>query len=360
MGSLGRQKSNTQKSRRPLRRVGVASFAVAAVVVAGCSSSGSSGAPSGTNDGQQTQSLSIGVGAVGAFAAPIYLAEINGYWKDAGLNVSISNAGANLITLVAGGRIDLGYAGITSAFVPVSQGKDTTVVFGGDMAASTSVLAGIAGITSPDQCKRVTTASTGTSAATWASVYKQDLHESGWDIDNVTDPTAELATVLTGQSQCIVGTYLSMAQGFTTGKLHFLINPSDPSTIPSAVQALQQAPGASLFGLTDTLSKKQAALEPLEAGLIKAMQYMKSTPPATQAAALRTNGDWKSQDTATIVDTLNAEIPFLNPGNGLIPESSWAPALQFAKFVVPAVDPTAQEWSYAARVDMSSWNAANQ
>src|SRR5262245_29986363 len=74
-------------------------------------------------------SLAIALGAHGAYFTPIYLASVNGYAKEQGLELKITNVNANVLTVVVGGQADLGGVGLGAAFAAAQNGKETSIVW---------------------------------------------------------------------------------------------------------------------------------------------------------------------------------------------------------------------------------------
>src|SRR5258708_6458695 len=59
----------------------------------------------------------------------LYVAKINGYFDAVNLDVQIKNFGANVITGMVSGQLDLAFQGANSAMLPVRDGADTTVIY---------------------------------------------------------------------------------------------------------------------------------------------------------------------------------------------------------------------------------------
>jgi putative riboflavin transport system substrate-binding protein len=135
--------SNPLKEIRMPRRA-IALFATLALAIAGCGPNGSSQAstcatppPTGPGGcGSQPSGaptiteLKVGLGYIPSVQfAPFYYAQQQGYYKDAGLNVTFENKiDPDLVTLVGDGALDLGVADGTSVIPAVSQGIPVTYV----------------------------------------------------------------------------------------------------------------------------------------------------------------------------------------------------------------------------------------
>jgi NitT/TauT family transport system substrate-binding protein len=104
------------ENRMPRRALALA--LVATALLAACGPAGSSLAPSAA-----TVDLKVGLGYIPSVQfAPFYLAQQNGWYSAAGLNVTFQNKiDPDLVTLVGQGALDLGVADGTSVIPAVSQ-----------------------------------------------------------------------------------------------------------------------------------------------------------------------------------------------------------------------------------------------
>jgi len=108
----------------------VAALAAAGLMLAGCSSGGSSApastaASGGTAGALPTDPISINLGLIPfAELAPVMIAQQKGWFTDAGitLNVTMASAGATIIQAMAAGQIDIGYVNSVSAVQAISNG----------------------------------------------------------------------------------------------------------------------------------------------------------------------------------------------------------------------------------------------
>ena len=125
--------------RRPMRFAIVAAFAAVVAIVSGCATGGTveatavqpsnppdvSLAPGESPEASVTPTkLVVGLGYIPSVQfAQFYLAQQNGYYADAGLDVEFQNKiDPDLITLVGQGAIDVGIGDGTSVIPAVSQG----------------------------------------------------------------------------------------------------------------------------------------------------------------------------------------------------------------------------------------------
>jgi NitT/TauT family transport system substrate-binding protein len=150
-------------SRRETRFAAVAAFAVIVAIVSGCTGGTAEGtavppsnppaaslAPSESPEASITPTkLIVGLGYIPSVQfAQFYLAQQNGYYADAGLDVEFQNKiDPELVTLVGQGAIDVGIGdgtsvipavsrGIPVAYVATIYGKFPNVVFAKDSSGS--------------------------------------------------------------------------------------------------------------------------------------------------------------------------------------------------------------------------------
>lgn len=159
----------------PVRKA-VVTFAAAtlAVTLVACGSDDDSqGDPGSEDTSKEPDKFVIAAGGVGVYNATPYIAEVEGYFEEAGLEVTINQAGSNTLNLVVGGQADVGMIGATTALFPVPNGKETSLIYANDTLAGFTYF----GSSDPDvktvnDCKKVSTGATGTSTfsmASWSS-----------------------------------------------------------------------------------------------------------------------------------------------------------------------------------------------
>jgi NitT/TauT family transport system substrate-binding protein len=119
---------------RPGIRAPLLVLAALSLLVAACSS-GSDNGSSGSSGGLETSTLTIGSLPV-VDAAPAYMADQAGYFKQEGLTVKFQQAqgGAALIPSLVSGDIQIAFSNWVSLFLAKSQGIDLTLIADGDRA----------------------------------------------------------------------------------------------------------------------------------------------------------------------------------------------------------------------------------
>jgi NitT/TauT family transport system substrate-binding protein len=109
-------------------------IAVLGLLAAACSSGGDN-ASSGSSGGLETSTITLGSLPV-VDAAPAYIAEKAGYFKQEGLTVKFQQAqgGAALVPSLVSGDIQIAFSNWVSLFLAKSQGIDISVIADGDKA----------------------------------------------------------------------------------------------------------------------------------------------------------------------------------------------------------------------------------
>jgi NitT/TauT family transport system substrate-binding protein len=105
------------------------------LLAAGCSGGGSDNQSSGSSGGPETSTITIGSLPV-VDAAPAYIADKAGYFKQEGLTVKFQQAqgGAALVPALVSGGIQVAFSNWVSLFLAKSNGIDLTVIADGDRA----------------------------------------------------------------------------------------------------------------------------------------------------------------------------------------------------------------------------------
>ena len=162
--------------------------------------------------------------------APIYLAETLGYAKQEGLDYSVKTVFANSLNLVVAGEGDFSVIGISSALVPVREGKETSIVYAISSGLATGFMVASQKVKTVADCTRVSTSRAGSAVFSSAMAYKT----SGggmFTILELGDANQIVPSVLSGGSDCAVSAMAVLQPGLEQG-LHLLIDPRNPSTVP--------------------------------------------------------------------------------------------------------------------------------
>jgi ABC-type nitrate/sulfonate/bicarbonate transport system substrate-binding protein len=284
----------------------------------------------------------------------LYVAKINGYFDAVNLDVQIKNFGANVITGMVSGQLDLAFQGANSAMLPVRDGADTTVIYnnvGGGVSAF--VYGGVPKVKTISDCTRMGSSPVGTSAYGWA-VAEKKLFNGNWLLVPGDNPIT-VASLASGAIDCATGAPGGYSDLAVAGKARLLLNPKDPGTfppgtLPSSFDFLE----AAIFGMKANIQKKQDAVVRFLKAYQRAVADVRSQTPEQLAATLKKNADWGPFDAAKLKVSIGLVQSFYAPHDGYIPESVWPGSLQFYSLGGSTfIDPSDSKWSYKNRVDMS-------
>jgi NitT/TauT family transport system substrate-binding protein len=347
----------TGVERLALKRPSRFGLVVAAAVLIACGGTSNQPAPGGS---VAPADINIGVGVVDPGFAQLWTAQLRGYFKPEALNVHISVVGANIIASLVGGQIDLGIQGSSAAMTPVKDGAETSIIYAtsakGDAAYGFAQQSQITALT---QCKRVGTSQVGTASYAWSVIEKQ-LFNGKFDIVPASTPTT-VASLASGNVDCAVGALSTFTNLVTNGKIHTIVDPLNPSSLPQTfVKFIQNDNEASMFGMKANLSSKKPAIVRFLRAYHKALKEVNTGSPTDLASYLKSNSpDWAPFETNALAAALENQQHFNAPGNGYLPEAAWANSLQFfMQGGATYIDVNDKKWSYQQRVDMSYYDQA--
>ncbi len=287
--------------------------------------------------------------------APIYLAETLGYAKQEGLDFTVKTVFANSLNLVVAGDGDLSVIGVSSALVPVREGKETSIVYAISSGLGTGYMAASPSVKTIADCTRVSTSRAGSAVFSSAMAYKT-TGGGKFNILELGDANQIVASVLSGGSDCAVSALAVLQPGLEKG-LHLLVDPRNPSTVPP--NTIQGTISSGLWGMKDNLRQKRPAMEKLMRALKRVDQFIKTSTPEQVAAELIKHPDFKTFTQETIAKQVVAEKLFWFPDGGYIRSSAWPGTLTYFKYGLPFIDGTNKLYAWDERVDMSYWVAAN-
>jgi putative riboflavin transport system substrate-binding protein len=281
------------------RRVGL--FVVAGLIVAivaGCSGGGATGtavppsnpptgslAPGETAEASVASTkLTVGLGYIPSVQfAQFYLAEQNGYYADAGLDVEFQNKiDPDLITLVGQGAMDVGIGDGTSVIPAVSNGIPVTYVatiygkFPNIVFAKAS-----SGITTAADLKGKKVGIPGRYGSGWimlqALLASADLTTSDIEIVEYPDFTQEAAVELGA---------VDAATGFVNNEPVQLELHGQKASI-LRIDDITPLPGPGLISGTATLDERHDAVAGFVAATLQAMVEIKANPTVGLDAAIK-------------------------------------------------------------------------
>ncbi len=295
--------------------------AIVALAAAACA--GSSATPAATP-------LTVGLGYIPSVQfAQFYLADRAGYYKDAGLTVTLQNKiDPDLITLLGQGAVDIGSGDGTSVIPAVSQGIPVvyTSTLYGRFPAVVLAKAG-SGITAAADLKGKRIGTPGRYGTNWIMLQAL-LQSAGLTTSDVTImdfPNYDQATALK-QGQ------VDAATGFANNEPIQLRN-AGIEPVVLTVDDVVPLPGPGLVTGTQTLDTKRTALKAFTTATLRAMDEITANPQAGLDATFAAVPDL-AQDPALQRQILDATIAtWKNPRTGApigsIDRAGWQQSLAF-------------------------------
>lgn len=340
--------------RPPRRLIGATALLAACAFLGACGS----GVETPAASDQPTESLSIGVTAVGGAQAALWWAEEKGYFDDVGLDVSLQALGSGMTASLVGDRIDLVSYSPGSLLAVANNGRPVKVVYEADTAPTILVSADPA-VRSVNDCRTVATGSPGTNARAMTALIQRTF-DTQWELIELTDANSFGPTVLSGRAQCGVGPGILYATAMRNGSLHMVLNPNDRASLPASWPA-EGGPMQVIGGLAETVTAKGEAIERFAKAYTTALADFKHVPSADQAQTLiAAGGGWESFGPDDLAADIDREKPSLGgPRNGYLTEAAWAATLDYlARGGLGFVSPDDPRWAYGEIVDMSHYEAA--
>lgn len=244
-----------------------------------------SGSPGGDTAPGHTTKLTVGLGFIPSVQfAQFYLAQQAGYYRDAGLDVTLQNKiDPELITLVGQGAVDIGSADGTSVIAAVSQGipvRYAATIY----ATFPSVVFAKAssGIRSPADLKGKRLGTPGKFGTSWIMLQAL-LRSAGLTPD-------DLQIVLFpdfGQRVALQRGVVDAATGFANNE-PVQLELSGEKPVVFHVDPITPLPGPGLVTGVQTLEAKREALRSFVAATLRAMQEVVRDPEKGLDAAIAT------------------------------------------------------------------------
>jgi ABC-type nitrate/sulfonate/bicarbonate transport system substrate-binding protein len=330
-------------------------LSIAALTVAGCSSSNNNASSSPGSVALPT--LTVALPTLTATHIVEAVAEQLGYFKAAGVNVKIVAGGANIVTLVTSGQADLGEIGMPSPLLPAAGGKQTSVVFGSNGGGFSAQLAAQPGVASVSQCKQVATTGVGTSAYNWTVYYKKALNLNYNIITQATETDA-VSLVVSKQADCVDASSSGLASAVSSGRVKLLLSPQDPATLPANFPT--SITEGTIFGMTSNLNAKATAVVAYMKARLKAVAYIKATSPDQVAKVVLKQPGFNTVTEAVMAEGIKAADPYLAPDDGAISEADWSTELSWIANGGTALagGATASTWTFSNRVNPTYVNQA--
>jgi NitT/TauT family transport system substrate-binding protein len=311
--------SSPARRRRPLA---VALVIALVLVLAGCTA--------GATPSAEPTKLTVGLGYIPSVQfAQFYLADQAGYYRDAGLEVTLENKiDPDLVTLIGQGAIDIGSADGTSVIPAVSQGIPITYVatiYGTNPAIVFAKAS--SGIRTAAELKGKKIGIPGKFGSSWIGLQAL-LASAGLTPDDV-----ELVLYPDfGQGVAVQQGAVDAATGFANNEpVQLALSGEEPVVLH--VDDSTPLPGPGLVTGAKTLETKREALGAFVAATLRAMDEIAADPQKGLDASVTAVPDL-GQDPATQLAILQATIDTWTNARtgapfGAIDRTGWQESLDF-------------------------------
>jgi ABC-type nitrate/sulfonate/bicarbonate transport system substrate-binding protein len=328
-----------------------------------------SGASAATKTGEAkraTLELTVAVPLVDTPFAVVYAAQALQYYKQAGVKVNVQFVGANTIASLVAGQADVAMFGTGQSFLPVVQGKPTTVIYNflaNGNGASLAVRSD-SPYTSVQQLsgKRIGVLGVGGSSYGFGQIYSHYVATHGgqaFTIISQPSITALVDGVVSGQLDGVVGSGSWFAGAMEQGKAKLLLDSTKSAFVKPLL--IGDVAEASIFGLTDKLKAKREAVTRFLTAVVKAQRWMSKNPAKVIAAKINPVGGFALIPLHTLIVSGLYNKHFWTPTEGVITPALWQSTLtNIATWNLPGIDVANPQFSFSQRVDMSYLAAARK
>lgn len=318
-----------------------------------CSSS-SGGAAGGV------PTVTVGLTGQDAIFADVALAQQEGYFKQAKVNVQLLNQEASATTNGSAGRVDLVGSGTPSSLPPAVNGRPVSIVYeyiSGDGDAGLVVAANSPYKSVMDLSgKRVITKGAGSGSYGAAQKWSAYIVAHGGkplQIVPVASTGSMDAELLSGQVQAGAGSLTQYTGPLSQHKAKLLVSPSSAlaySVFPKTMV------GNVYWGLASVVQKNKTGITRALSAIRKADQYINSHSVAQVAKALEASAYLKGLDAGDITAGVQADKPFYAKSLGMITSQAWTTTLSAYKDFGLTVNLKSPALGYGSMVDMSYLN----
>ncbi len=298
----------------------------AAALIVGCS-------PAATVSPTPLTKLTVGLGYIQSVQfAQFYRAQQQGYYLDAGLDVTFQNGDdANLVTLVGQGALDIGVADGTSVIPAVGQG--IPIKYAATIYAQfpNVVIAPATGpIKTPADLKGHSLGIPGRYGSSWIMLQGL-LASAGLTPDDIT--IREYPDY--GQGTALQQGQVESATGYHNNE-PVQLGLAGFATTEFTIDDIVPLPGPGLIVGTNTLATKKDALKAFVAATLRAMDEIKANPQAglddsiAAAPVLATNKDAQLAILNATIEMWSSPYTQAN-GTGAIDSDAWSKSLDFMR-----------------------------
>ena len=275
--------------------------------------------------------LSVGLGYIPSVQfAPFYLAEQQGYYDEAGLNVEFQNRiDPDLITLVGQGTIDVGIGDGTSVIPAVSQGipvRYMATIYG--KFPSIVFAKASSGIDSPDDLAGKRLGTPGRFGSGWVALQAmlQSVGLTPEDLEIVEYPDF-------GQGAAVTADQVDAATGFVNNEPVQLELSGAPASV-LRVDDVVPLPGPGLIAGVDTLEENPDAIQAFITATLRAMEEIADDPEVGLDAAIaevpELGNDRETQRAIleATIDTWRGSLQ-AERGLGAVDRDGWQTSIEF-------------------------------
>lgn len=340
------------------RRTRIAAAIVAAAVALASAGCASTAAEPELGQTQERVALNVGVRNLTAYSSALYWASAEGYFDEAGLDVSLVVGEAAHTSQLVAGQVDVYWGAQGGLFGITNSGKTVHTIYGADSGANAYVVSSNPDVRSPEECRTMTTATPGTVMYAWTRQL-ETIYDVQWELTQLTAIPAILANVTAQRTDCAVGNISYYQSGVDDGTLQVILDPGDAESLPDDWPELGVEAVAG--GLPDVLADNRDAVERFLAAYTTALEDFRTAEPADIAQTLIAfDPGWAASGTPDVLATSIEQFdPFMSPDEGFISEETWDTTLAFYRdggLDFLGTDP--ERFSYADAVDMSYLEAA--
>lgn len=341
------------RNRRSAARSYAAAGATALLMttLAACGDTSSSNA-----DGQND--LTVGLAGANSASTPLYVPLVLGYFEDEGLDVTFKTGSTTLIQTLVAGQVDLAYIGSSGATVPAVEGKPTSITYGVVGQGTTAWTVGSPDVKSIDECTRFATSSVGTAPYAWASEINQGF-KTGAEIVSIPDQEARVASMETGNVNCMNGSAARLAALVENGRATWLVRPDEPETLPAGTSLDLMEAG--IVSMRDNAEKKRPDMVAFIRAMNRGAEYVKSHTVEEIAAVLMDHTDFAAFNKADLALGIGLDLTTMYPNGGVVDKEAWDDTLAWMDQAgLEGFDPQAPEVSFDEIIDMSYYDEATK
>jgi ABC-type nitrate/sulfonate/bicarbonate transport system substrate-binding protein len=305
------------------------------------------------------QTIKIAIPVADPLFSQIYVAQTQGFFRKAGVKVTVVDAAGNVVTDVVSGQVDIGSNAPSVPLEAVANGADLKVIYANLTGNGSSFLAAAPSVTAVSQCTSMGAGPVGSQTYIQAGL---DAKKAGItaNVTPYSDYPTMVASLISGQIKCADATYALFASAVQAGTLHLLVDPRKPSTMPPGTST-SGLPIGSLFASAATIQKKRAALVDFLKGEQRALKYLHTASANAVAADLKHLTDFAQETKAQLAAqvAVDQKVQVYGPNGGLITKATWKAALAYLNRAGTSFNASTGVAAFGSRVDMSLLKLAN-